>query len=452
MSEELFVGSMPDAMVDEMFSETPADNGGADTGDQTNDDAGADVADDTDDTGDVTDQADDTEEPAEEPAESEPAKQPESTDPEKPATDEDVPEGVKVRDRNGRKEWVYPEDRAKSIYEGYKVAKSAEELLGEPLTVEALQERQYSHDWLTNQRVDLISDNPADQGNVFANLFREAAFAMRDGEIGHDPMDTLPDAFISTLQRMAPEKYEEFSNKVIVNNLEALYRKAHASGNEKLLRSVQNLDHHLTGTYRKDDEVAKMTPAEVDTREQRLNEREREIQERDRAAWQQKFKGWHEGVTTNVNATVNEVITAQVPESVRKAFESTPEGQSRLGNISKLLRLEVQESIKADQNWKRQNDNLIKQAKMAPSEERREAIKTQIVQRYMQRARQVISAKAKTIIDAETLGLKQANAANLNRQRVAAAQKGQTPQARPAQRSVPSTAQGGSWGDWIDSL
>lgn len=451
MSEELFVGPMTDAMVDSMFSDdAPAQDAAATeepsavetevpavedapAADETVDEAPA-VED-----APASEQNDDTTEPAAEAA----------TDGE--AKDE-LPEGVTVREKNGRKEWVYPEDRARSIYEGYKIAKDAETVLGEPLSLDALKERQYAHEWLSNQRTDLISDNVTDQRNIFSNLIREAAVALNEGEIGHDPIETLPDAFAETLQRMAPEHYEAFSRKMLVSNLDSLYRAAHESKNEKLLRSVQNLDHYLTKSYRKDEDVAKMTTDPIAAREQELSQRERAIQERTVNEAKQQFRAWHQNVTGSVNTAVAESINSQIPESVRKAFESTPDGKQRIDNISRLLRMEVQESLRNDQNWQQQNKNLLKQAQLAPSEQRREAIKTQIVQRYQQRARQVMAAKAKAIIGAETLGLQKANAATIDRNRTAATQKGSTPNARPATRSAPADAASSqNWEDFLRS-
>jgi hypothetical protein len=55
-------------------------------------------------------------------------------EPPKDENGEELPEGVTVREKNGKKEWVWPEGRAKGIYAAYKNALAAEGILGEELT------------------------------------------------------------------------------------------------------------------------------------------------------------------------------------------------------------------------------------------------------------------------------------------------------------------------------
>lgn len=442
MSEEMFTGTMPDSMVDAMFS----DDAATPAADVSTEVEVPEVADDQPAEAEVVEPVDDA------PAVDAPDAPEAPADQAAAPADAEIPEGVTVRERGGKKEWVYPEDRGRSIYEGYKIAKQAEEVLGEPVTPEALADRQQAHEWLQNQRIDAISPDPRDQANVFRNIFREAAEAIQNGEIGHDPLETIGESFMDTLRTVAPEHYEQTANAVMLSRVQSLYSEAAKPGNEKLLRSLQNIEHHLTGKYTPDDKVMQQKVDPVASREESLNRREQAIQNHARQQQQQALRLWHEGTKTSIVESVRSVLTEQIPDAVKSAFKALPNGEQRISNTIKLLDIEVQSAIKSDQNWRTQNANLFKQAEMAPSEERRAAIKAQIIQRYQQKTRQVMTAKAKSIIDAESLVLQKANAATKERMRAGAENKSTPGASQPAPRRIPTdAASSGSWADWIES-
>lgn len=446
MSEETFSGSMPDSMVEELFADVP-------TGDTASTPTET-PADDTSDTGDVTDSAPELDAP-------ESPETPEESDTEPPLPEEakptpeatDVPEGATMRERNGKKEYVFPEERGKTVYAGYKLAQEAEQVLGEPLTPQALRARQDAHEWLETQKIEFVSPDPGEQANVFQNMFREAAQALAAGEIGHDPLETVGEAFLTTLQNTAPEHYERAERWVMQGVIDKLYQAAAESKNEKLLRTVQNLDHHYSGKYVRDEELSKRVPDATTRREQDLAQREANIQQHQQRQAQARWNTWHNNTKSTIGESVKTVIAQQIPEAVQQAFSKMPNGTQRIENIKQLLDLEVKNAIRGDQNWRQQNALLFKQAEMAPSEQRRQAIAQQIVQRYEQRARQVLTAKAKQILDAETLSLKQANAATHQRQTAAAQQKGAVGGSRPPARSIPDGAFANeSWEDHVNRV
>jgi len=461
MSEEILSGVQLDAAIDSLFTEDGSVPG------YTEATSAADTSTDT-----VTDQPDatssddsvtDTEEPGEvsEPGESddkttEPAKEEKPSDQQQQAAADDQMEGAQLRERNGKREYVFTEERGKTVYAGYKIAKEAEAVLGEPLSVDALQQRQNAHEWLQGQKIDLVSPDPAAQSNIFRNLFREAAGAMAAGEIGHDPLETVGEAFLDTLRETAPEHYERAASYVMASEIERLYEKgleAKNAGNDKLLRAIQNLDYHLTGKYIKDDDLAKRIPDAITRREQELAAREQRIQQSQVQHKQAQWRNWGASTSAAIGENVRTVIDSQIPETVKTAFSSLPNGAQRIENIQNLLDLEIRKSIKADPKWKQHTDILYKQAELAPTEQRRDQIKQEIVQRYAQRARQVMAAKAAQILSAETLSLKQTNAATHNRQKAAAEQKGTTGSGKPPARSIPESAPPGSqsWEEYLEA-
>lgn len=458
MSEEILSGVQLDAAIDSLFTEDGSVAGiteGAPQGQESSDEA-VDPVDpaasdttpaDADEPGDV----DEPEDPADKPVD--PAKE------EKPADQQaadDQMEGAQLRERNGKREYVFTEERGKTVYAGYKMAREAENVLGEPLSVEALQQRQNAHEWMQGQKIDLVSPDPAAQSNIFRNLFREAAGALAAGEIGHDPLETVGEAFLDTLRETAPEHYERAASYVMASEIERLYEKgleAKNAGNDKLLRAIQNLDYHLTGKYIKDDDLAKRVPDAITRREQDLAAREQRIQQSQAQHKQAQWRNWEASTSSSIGENVRTVIDSQIPETVKTAFANLPNGSQRIENIQNLLDLEIRKSIKADPKWKQQTANLYKQAELAPTEQRREQVKQEIVQRYAQRARQVMAAKAAQILSAETLSLAKTNAATHNRQKAAAEQKGITGSGKPPVRSIPESAPPGSqsWEEYLDA-
>jgi len=391
------------------------------------------------------------EEPAVDPAaEPEPAadEEPAATD---PAAIDELPEGATLRmGKGGKEEIVYSKERGLSIYAGYKTAREAEQILGEPLTAAAIQDRQVSHEWFQNQRVDAISPDPRDQGNVFTNIFLDAAKAISDGEIGHDPLDTMPEAFLNSLRSVSPEHYAKATAHVMQGTLQDLYREAATTGDKKLLNTVQNLDFKLNGTYVKDDEVKSLAEKPIDKREQDLQQREQAI-ERQRAQQRDAaYRSWNEKTVSSITTSVQSEIDKQIPAAVKQAFESTPEGQTRLKNMLRILDFEVRDAIRTDQKWLDGRNDLFKRAKMAPSEQMRGQLQTQIVQRYVQKARMVLAAKAANIISAESAGIKNANAANHKKLSEGATQRS-TPAGTPALRRVPDgPAKAKTWEEQVD--
>lgn len=354
-------------------------------------------------------------------------------------TAEDLPEGVTVRDRNGKKEWVYPEERGKAIYEGFKLSREAGEIFGEDVTADVLRERQAAHDWLQTQRLDLTSSNPNDQVTAFANMFDDIGRSIEAGEISHDPRATVGRAFAMTLAHKAPEAYAEMSRGIMQDQINSLYQEAHKAGNTQLLRSVQNLDFKLNGKFLKDDQVAASVPTEVDERTRDLEAREARIAQADRQQAEKQWGTWKQAAVTGSRDAVTKAVSDGIPQNIKDAFKGTPEAIQR---IEKLFRVEVEEAIKGDQNFLRTRDNLIRRAQNG-SEAVRAEVASELAKRYTARAKQVISTKAAGIIGAETRAIKSANTATQQRHEAGKTRKAIPGTSTPVTRHLPSSGANG---------
>lgn len=386
----------------------------------------------------------------------------EAADPAPPADDatkepsaDDLPEDAVVRvGRNGKKEIVYPEARGLAIYAGYKTAQAAAEILGEPLTPDALTSRQTSHEWLAAQNMDAISPNVKEQGYVFANLFRTAAEAISRGEISHDPLETMGEAFLNTMAQVSPENHQRTVNFVLNQHIQEMYDEAAQTGDQKLLKTAQNLDYKLNNRFLKDDELKTRTKPQVDSREQDLRQREQQIAQHQRQQQKVAWDGWNQNTTSSIQQSVDSAVNEAIPPEVRKAFESSPEGKDRMANTVRLLNIEIREALNKDPKWSSATRDLYTRASRAASEEVRESLRTQIVQRYQARARQVIAANAAKIIGAQSAGLKTANAAKHNKLAEAQQQKSTPGTSTPAPRRTPQQADARqrTWEEQVDAL
>jgi hypothetical protein len=369
-------------------------------------------------------------------------------------TVDDLPEDAVVRvGRNGKEEVVYSKPRGMAIYAGYKTAQAAAEILGEPLTPEAMSTRQTSHEWLSAQNMDAISPNVKEQGYVFANLFRTAAEAISRGEISHDPLETMGEAFLNTMAQVSPENHQRTVNFVLNQHIQQMYDEAAQSGDVKLLKTAQNLDYKLNNTFLKDEDMRTRTKPTVDSREQDLRQREQNIAQHQRQQQKAAWEGWNTGTKSSIQQSVDSAVNEAIPAELRKSFESSPEGKDRLANTIRLLNVEIREALNGDQKWVAATRDLYTRASRAASEEVRESLRTQIVQRYQARARQVIAANAAKIIGAQSAGLKTANAAKHNKLAEAQQQKNTPGTGTPAPRRVPQgEGRQRTWEEQVDAV
>ena len=363
--------------------------------------------------------------PAEETAVTEPAEEDAlpvaaDADAKTPEAVEDLPEGATVRERNGKKEWVYTPERGREIYEGHKLAKQAQEIFGEDVTADSLTARQNAHVWLETQRLDILSNNPDEQINAFANIFLDIEASVNSGEVSHDPRATIGAAFAATMARHAPDAYATMANGIITDKIADLYKEAAKSGNSQLLHTVQNLDAHFTGKWLKDDEVAKSVPSELDARIQDLEAREAVLRNAGTQQAQRQWKAWSQNTIQSTRDAVKSAVTDSIPQAIKDAYKSDPDSMAR---IEKLLKIEVEEDIRNDPKWAQARQQLIRRAELG-SEANRSAVAKELVQRYTARARQVISTKAAGILTAETKAALLANAATLKKHEAVKDRKG----------------------------
>lgn len=365
--------------------------------------------------------------PAEEPAEEpeEPAEEPveEPTEPVEPpvvqAQADELPEGVvKGKDRNGKEGLFVEPNRWKTIYDNHKLIQQTTELLGEPVTAEALQVRNEA--FLAQERLfnDVTSGDPAAQSAVLGYFLDEMSRAREEGAVGVDASIPFATTFYNTVKQRAPEAYAGLRMQAAKDLLGEMFHEAAEKGDDSLFLSAQHFARTIAGFGKEVTDVAQMraaaeraglpfyTKAEMQglargsdpvvqlrAENARLNA---QLNGRETNNQTAQFSQWFNGTKTAVNdAIVKDAITPAL-ESVAKAWEKFPADYKRL--VVDPLHSEVKAALKSNESFGREIDALHAQARRATSAQVRDRIGQQIQQKYVNRARLAADSKKGEIL------------------------------------------------------
>jgi hypothetical protein len=342
--------------------------------------------------------------PEEIPAE-EPAQEPEA-EPEAPPVEEEAPpaepspDGVKTYERNGKQFVSATKERWNHIYPMYQVAKESAKVLGEPLTIEALQEREGAYQAQILMREDLISGDPEQQANFIAKfLVHESKQAVQNGEVGADPLLSFASTLPEVLQAAHPQAFEALTEKSLRAGLDALYEQAAASGDENLMRSVQWIDKARFNTFRKADEVkATVSARSTAPRESEEVVRLRQqIAERDQQDAATSYQSWTGDTNQAIHSAVDALVSEKLKESgAEEQFKQFPE---TLKDLRESLHRVVGEGLRENAHWKRNRDIELRQAQRAVSPQRRDAIRQTLITRATNAARLSLDGRMASVLE-----------------------------------------------------
>ncbi len=399
-----------------MMSVVPADlfAGIDDTPDVSTDDTPADDSP-ADDGIDVPDSIGD--EPTEEPAVEEPAEEPvaaaaDETKP--PATDEDLPEGVrKGKDRKGKEGYFLEQNRYETFHGNHKLVQQATELIGEPLTTEAVK---LHHDaYLGQERLftNLNSGDPAAQTDVVRYLIQEMHGAREAGETGVDPTIPFAASVYETLRENSPDGYANLRLLAARDFIGEMFETAARSNNGSLFSSAQHFAATVAGIGPKPPEMTPEqyvahvrevtgrmkipfhTPAEM----QSLGKREdpavalarenaqlrSQLNGRTTTSSAAQFDTWSKANVQTVNKAVFTEVVQPALQSVEASWKKFPADYQDLV-VDRLNRL-VAKDVKADPALDRRLSDLSVQARRATSEQVRARVGDQIRQLIVNRAK-----------------------------------------------------------------
>lgn len=341
------------------------------------------------------------------------------------APEDELPEGVKKgKDRNGKQGYFLEESRYQTFHGNHKLVQQASEMIGEPVTAEALQIRNEAY--LAQERLfgDITSGDPKAQGAVLNYFMDEIARTREAGEIGTDAAVPLAQSFYAALRQKSPEGYAQLRMSAARDLVVEMFNLAAETGDTNLGRSTRhlvralasidnnNLDRpeklvqlksaaeRLQMPFYTDEELQGMARGGTDPRSAdraRIAELEAKLNGRTTTNQAAQFDEWQNGTTTAVKTALLDEAVKPALASVEAGWKEFPADYDRL--VVDPLNREVAKVIRADAGFKEKIDRLQAQAQRATSAQRRDEIRQQIKTAYVNRAKLAADAVKKPILE-----------------------------------------------------
>ena len=354
--------------------------------------------------------AETTPEPEAEPEPAAPPEEDKKVDAAPPA--EELPEGVtKGKNRKGEEGYFTTPERWETVYGAYKASKEISNLLGEPLTVDAVKAKIEAGDAFDGLMVDLTSGDKS-QGNALEYLMARMNMAHKNGETAVDPAVSFVDTLYSKLagSGTAAERTMRLRNTHDLVN--EMFEAAAASRDDALAAGIQQVVRHLAGIGPNET-----NPAVVKAAADRLGLPFRMLDElptlaqgtspeaqlrAENARLKQQLNGNGKSAPAGVEsfpnwaATTNQAVEKSVLDSVilpalaaqKDAWAKIPDGEKQFQlRVINPLQLELKDVLAKDERYQSQLTSLKDQAKRAVSADMRKRLGEQIVNLTMNRAK-----------------------------------------------------------------
>lgn len=365
------------------------------------------------------------------------AQPPEGVNPEPATTTEDLPDGVtKGKNSKGKEQYYLDPNRYKTVYGNHQLVQQATELLGEPLTTEALALR--NEGYLANERLfnSLASGDPASQAEVLNFMVNEMKTAQADGETGVDPTIPFAETVYSTLRDQAPDAYAHLRLQAARDLIGEMYENASRSNNPSLFSAAQHFAATVAGVGPKPaDMTADQYAAHVRdvagrigipfyslqemqglaqgedpmaalTRENALLKSQVNGRQTNTAA--ERLQNWQTDHIKDVNSAVFNDAVQPALAPIADQWKDFPDDYRAL--VVDRLNSEVTKAVRDDQNLNAQVKDLNARAARATNPAVRQQLGDQIKQLFVNRAK-LATEKAKGPIlkfAAEALGRRSA--------------------------------------------
>lgn len=341
------------------------------------------------------------------------------------ATEEELPDGVrKGQDRSGKQGLFVTPERWAAIYDGsHKTMKALNGIAGQPVTQDLF--KVYNEAYMGQERLfgDLLSGDPKSVGDVFNHFLREGARAMKDGEVGTDPIVPMAQQFYSTIQKH-PEAYAALRMKAGTDLVQEMYAEAAQSGNRNLWLATGHIAKTLGLPFKKSDEMESFAQVQTDPvrtlqhENQQLRAQLTGKQTNGQAA---QLDTWH--ATTkqaSLNAVLNEAIMPALSE-MKTGWEKIQGGKEAFKDlVQDRLHSQVMKTMSEDAAFEGRMKLLRDSAARATSAQRRNEFGEQLKQLHVHRANQAVEALLPKIKSFAGTAFKERNAATLQRRENAA--------------------------------
>lgn len=341
---------------------------------------------------------------------------PDASVPDVPTVDapEDLEEGIiKSKDAKGKYKYQLDENRYAKVYGDYKMAREASDLLGEPLTLDAIKLRNDA--WQAQERLfdHVTSGEPTRQADVVNFLLSEMKSAQADGETGVDPTIPFAEIVYSSLRDNAPDAYAHLRLQAARDLIGEMFELAASTGDEALGSSMGHAARALAGIGPRSanetpeaylqrvrevtgqSQLPFYTPdewkglARTEDPQARLvienAELKAQLNQRSGPAPTEQFATWNKSNSEAVNAAIFEGAVKPALSSVEESWKDWKDDYQRL--VVDPLNSEVTKAIRGDQDLAQKTADLRARARRATSESVRQSIGDQIKELYVNRAK-----------------------------------------------------------------
>jgi hypothetical protein len=314
-------------------------------------------------------------------------------------------------------------------------------MIGEPLTPEAFDIRHRAFIGQEKLYGDMLSGDPQAQSSVISHILDEAGRAQQEGEVEGNPMVPFAQQFYSAVQKGNPEAYAAIRMQAAKDLVEELYNSAAESGNKSLFLSMGHAAKALGLPYKTEaemqdffakganqDPTAKLAAENAELKSQLMG---RQAETRT-----EQFKSWQTTTTQAVTKSVANDAVIPALQDARQAgvWAKNQDAFDRL--VTKPLNSAVAETIGKDARFLERVSLLDKQARTATSEQRRTAIRSEIQQLYVNRAKLAVEALRGPILKDAAATLKGQSDATNQRRAASQTQRAPASNGTPVKRSL----------------
>ena len=310
-----------------------------------------------------------------------------------PATPgEELPEGVTVRDRNGKKEYVLKESRYRKFHQAHVAMREAEKIFGEPMTSDVAQAYHQAYVSQETMLGDYLSGDPTLEDRFLGQLAHWSHAAQKTGEVRHNPLRSLFSKLPEFLNRIGDkETLQTISDPIVQARLQGLVKIGQtraAAGDKNLIYSLQHVHDALFGKYPTEAQLL-APPDLLAEREAALAEREARLGSYDARQAQNELRAWEseaKGVaTTAIDGEISSLL--KPAETFYKSFPR------EFAGVKKLLREGFEADVAKDSKFQLKIQAAYRRVKATNDPRVRDSIKEDLGK--------VVAAKAKMYFDPE---------------------------------------------------
>lgn len=332
----------------------------------------------------------------------------------------DLPEGVsKGKDRNGKQGLFVTPERWDRIYPDHQLVQQVSEIIGEPASVEQLKLGHDAYILQENLYTALTSANPESQAAVLNDFYNEMAREVSEGGVASDPAVPFAESFYSTTKERSPAAFAALRMSAARDFVGEIFREAAESGDTALFQSGQHIARMLAGMGKDVTDPAKVRSvadrmkipfythaemgglkqgtdpmAQLRAENQRLQE---QISGRTTNTQAAQFGEWSNRTNSAIASSVLADAVTPALATVAESWKNSPADYQRL--VIGPLHSEVDAALKTDPVLAQKISILKTQASRAASAQKRDEIGQQIVQAYVNRAKQIADVKRKPILE-----------------------------------------------------